>query len=82
MEFLQLGKDNLLQIKGSKKILACTPTQATIDCGNKKIILSGNNIEVKNLNLECEEVLLYGIFANIKLVDETEKKSFLKRVFK
>ncbi len=82
MEFLQLNNNDDLQIKGAKKILSCTPTQAIIECGNRKLILSGNNIEVKNLNIECEEVCLHGKFSNIKLIDESEKKSFLRRVFK
>ena len=82
MEFLQLESSNVLHIKGSKKIISCTPTQAIIECENKKVVLTGNNIEVKNLNIECGEVSLHGNFVNIKFVEEGEKKSFLKKVFK
>lgn len=78
---LNLSGDNLLQIQGAKKVLSCTPTQAVV-AADKKIIISGNSIEVKKLNLENEEICLAGVFSNIKFAAEEEKKSFLKRIFK
>jgi hypothetical protein len=82
MENLNLNSQNFLTIQGAKKILSCTQSQALIETENKKIILSGNSIEVKKLNLENCEVCLYGLFTNIKFCDETEKKGLLKRIFK
>ena len=82
MENLNLNSQNLLTIQGAKKVLSCTQTQAVIQTDNKKIIASGNSIEVKKLNLENCEVCIYGIFSNIKFCDETEKKGLLKRIFK
>lgn len=82
MEFLQIEGDNLMQIKGAKKVLSCTETQAVIECEKKKVLVTGVGLEVRNLNLECETVSLFGKFACIKFVEEGEKKSFLKRVFR
>ena len=82
MENLNLNCQNILTIQGAKKILSCTQSQAIIETDKKRIVATGNSIEVKQLNLENKEVCLYGIFSNIKLTDESEKKSLLKRIFK
>ena len=82
MENLNLNSQNILSIQGAKKILSCTQSQAVIETDKKKIIATGSAIEVKKLNLENGEVCIYGIFSNIKLTDESEKKGLIKRIFK
>lgn len=82
MENLNLNNQNILCINGAKKIVSCTQSQAVIDTDSKRIILTGTNIEVKKLNLEENEICLYGLFSNIKFSDKHEKKSLLKRIFK
>ena len=82
MENLILNSDNILSIKGAKKIISCTQCQAIIETTEKKIVVSGTSIEVKKLNLEDGEVSLWGFFNNIKLNDEKEKRTLLKRIFK
>lgn len=82
MQNLCLNEHNILSLQGAKKILSCTQSQAVIETDKKKIIATGSEIEVKKLNLENGEVCLYGLFTNIKLSDEQEKKPFLKRIFK
>ncbi len=81
METLNLSGNNLL-IDGAKKVISCTHNQAVVDTTEKRIVISGNEIEVKKLNLENSEVCLSGNFTNIKLSSEQEKKPFLKRIFK
>ena len=49
MEFLQIEGDNLMQIKGAKKVLSCTETQAAIECEKKKVLVTGVGLEVENL---------------------------------
>lgn len=82
MENLQINGDNLLYIKGAKKVLSCTESQAVIETETKKVVITGNNIEVKNLNLENCEVCLFGNYSQIKFLQEGEKKSLFKRIFK
>ncbi len=82
MENLSLNKDNILEVNGAKKVVSCTQGQAVIETTSKKLIITGNEIEVKKLNLENGEICLFGKFSNIKLVDEGEKKPLLKRIFK
>ncbi len=80
--FLHLEGDQL-QIKGATKVASSTPTQAVVENGDSAIVLTGNNIEVKKLNLEEGEVVLSGKFNIIKLGEACGKKgSLLKRIFK
>ena len=82
MQNLCLNENNILTILGAKKVLSCTQTQAVVETEKRKIIITGNSIEVRKLNLENGEVCLFGFFTNIKLVDSQEKKPLLKRIFK
>ena len=82
MKNLNINEQNLLTIQGARKILSCTQSQAVIETDKKRIVVSGNDIEVKNLNLENCEVCLFGHFSNLKFIEEHEKKPFLKRIFK
>ncbi len=71
-----------LQIKGATRVASSTLTQAVVECGDSAVIISGNSIEVKKLNLEEGEVLFCGKFSNIKMGEKSDKKTLLKRIFK
>jgi len=81
MESINLT-DNSLSICGAKKVVSCTQTQAVIDTTDKRLVVSGSEIEVKKLNLDNGEVCLSGIFSNLKISGAEEKKPLLKRIFK
>lgn len=73
----------ILQIKGATKVVSSTSTQAVVELGEKSVVLIGENIEVKKLNLEDSEVCLVGNFSTIKFAQAGGKKgSLLKRIFK
>lgn len=69
-------ENNLLQIQGATKVVSSTSNQAVVELGEKCIIISGEKIEVKKLNLEISEVCLEGEFANIKFTQASAKKGF------
>ena len=74
---------NITTIRGATKVVSSTQNQAVIEVGERCLIFSGNNIEVKKLNLEEEEVCLEGVFENIKFTSTGLKKGgLLKRIFK
>ena len=76
-------ENELLQIVGATKIVSATSSQAVVETSEKTIVVSGNDIEVKKLNLDDGEVVLSGKFENIKFVHPGNKKQpFLKRLFK
>ena len=80
--YIHLEGDTL-DIKGASKVVSSTPTQAVVEIDEKAIILTGNNIEVKKLDLDNKEVSLGGKFLNIKISDASLKKgTLLKRIFK
>lgn len=72
----------LLQIKGATKVISATSTQAVIEMGQRCVVLTGEKIEVKKLNLDEGEVCLFGEFATIKFAQANVKKGLLKRIFK
>ena len=82
MKNLCINSDGFLSIAGVKKVISCTQSQAVIQTESSRVIISGNDIEVKNLDLQNEDIALQGIFYNIKLQSISEKKSLLKRIFK
>ena len=72
-----------LEIKGAKKIVSATSTQAVVETENKTIILTGSNIEITNLDLDNSLVSLTGTFSNLKFsIANAQKPSFFKRIFK
>lgn len=82
VEAIHLEGD-FLQIKGATKVISSTKSQAVVECGEKLYVISGNDIEVKKLNLEECEVAFYGKFLMIKLGQTQGKKQpLLKRIFK
>ena len=83
MNYILHLEDNSLTIKGATKVVSSTQTQAVVEAGENGIVITGNEIEVKSLNLEEGEVLLSGKFANIKFSNSAGKKQPLfKRIFK
>lgn len=83
MNFALHLENDLLAIKGATKVASSTQTQAVIEAGERGLVISGSEIEVKMLNLEEGEVLLSGKFSNIKLGGVAGKKQpLLKRIFK
>ena len=80
--FLHLEGENFT-IMGATRVASTTPTQAVVEQGNVAVLITGNNIEVKKLNLENGEVVLSGKFLNIKFGDPSAKNgSLVKRIFK
>ncbi len=82
MNFLHLEGQTLV-IKGVTKVISSSETQTALQTGDTSLILTGNNIEVKKLNLDEGEVCLNGNFTTIKLNQPSLKKQpLLKRIFK
>ena len=71
-----------LEIKGATKVLSSTQTQAVVEVGNKCFVVTGQNLEVKKLNLEESVVEFAGNVVNVKVSQVQEKKTLLKRIFK
>ena len=81
MKLLHLEGESLI-LQGVTKVISSSQSQTVLQCGEQVIVLTGNNIEVRKLELETGEVCLQGNFSNIKLSAKSEKQPFLKRIFK
>lgn len=73
---------DILLIKGATKVVSSVSNQAVVETEEKTIIILGQNIEVKKLNLEEKEVCLQGNFSQLKFASAANKVPFLKRIFK
>lgn len=83
MEHILHLEGNVLQIKGATRVVSTTATQAVVETEEKGIVITGNGIEVKKLNLEEKEVCLQGEFSLIKFsAPQGKKPPLLKRIFK
>ncbi|MBQ8844387.1 MAG: hypothetical protein IJ008_00015 [Clostridia bacterium] len=69
-------------IKGAKRVVSSTNTQAVVEILNSCICITGSEIEVKKLDLNNGEVSFNGVVSNIKFSDKPEKISLFKRIFK
>ena len=81
MNLLHL-EGRVLFLQGATKVISSSQSQAVIQCGESLVILSGNEIEVKKLELEKGEICLEGNFFNIKLGEQKTKQPLFKRIFK
>ncbi len=80
-KFLHLEGD-MLQIKGATKIVSSTTSQAVVETADSTIVVTGQNIEVKRLNLDEQDVCLSGTFSQLKFNSSAVKVPLLKRIFK
>ncbi len=80
-KFLHLEGD-MLQIKGATKIVSSTTSQAVVETADSTIVVTGQNIEVKRLNLDEQDVCLSGTFSQFKFNSSAVKVPLLKRIFK
>ncbi len=81
-EIITIEDQNQISIKGATKINSATQSQAVVEIGSCTVIISGNNLEVKKLDLDNKEVSLAGRIVALKFNSHAEKQPFLKRLFK
>lgn len=82
MNTITLENNNFLTILGATKVVSSTPTQTAIEQGETLIVITGNELEIKKLDLDGKEVSLAGQIANLKFTDKAQKVPLMKRIFK
>ena len=82
-ESILIENSSNLQIKGATKVVSSTVSQAVVESKGNTIIISGNGLEVRKLDLENGEVCFIGKISNIKFAPLGDSKTpLLKRIFK
>lgn len=81
-EILNIENQKILCIKGVEKAISSTPTQTVLQTEKSKVLICGNNLEIKKLDIENKEAIIDGEIYSVKFIKKMEKKSFLKRIFK
>lgn len=81
-ELVSIENQNLIVVKGATKVCSATQNQAVVLCDETTIVITGNEMEVKKLDLDNKEVCFSGKINNVKFSNKSEKQPFLKRIFK
>lgn len=81
-EIINIDNQKSMSIRGVEKIVSSTPTQSVVQTSLSKIIITGNNLEVRKLDIENKDAIIEGEIYNIKFNKKNEKKSLLRRIFK
>lgn len=81
-ELISIENENSILINGATKVVSSIPTQAVIETKLSMIVIAGNELEVKKLDIENDKVVLSGKILGIKFNNPLNKQSFLKRIFK
>lgn len=82
MQSICLEDRKNLSLSGVTKIVSSTITQAVVEIGDDSLVVTGNDLEITKLNLENKEVSFSGIINALKFGAKSEKRGFLKRIFK
>ena len=81
-ELISIENENSILINGTTKIVSSITTQKVIETKLSMIVIAGNELEVKKLDIENDKVVLSGKILGIKFNNPSNKQSFLKRIFK
>ncbi|MEG1751900.1 MAG: YabP/YqfC family sporulation protein [Clostridia bacterium] len=71
-----------LKITGTKKVLSATGEQIVLICGNSKLCISGEKLEVKKIDVSLGNVEIFGVINCLKFSGVGDKVPFVKRIFK
>lgn len=81
-ENINIDNQKSMNIRGVEKIVSSTPAQSVVQTSLSRIVISGNNLEVRKLDIENKDAIIEGEIYNIKFNKKNEKKSLLRRIFK
>lgn len=81
-EIINIDNQKCMSIRGVEKIVSSTPTQSVVQTSLSKIVIIGNNLEVKKLDIENKDAIIEGEILSIKFNKKGEKKNLLRRIFK
>ena len=71
-----------IMITGVTKVSAASPTQTVIEINDSCLIISGKDFEVKKLDVENNNLELFGKFEGMKFIPKKEKTNFFNKLFK
>lgn len=79
---LELDGHQLLSVWGVKGVPAFGDKEIKIQLENESLLVTGQNLEIKLLNLDQGQVIAKGCVTGLKYSSGGVEKGFLKRIFK
>ena len=71
-----------LEITGIKKVNGASAAHLELILDNTSLLVTGENMEVRKLDVEAGVIEVTGRIDTIKYADKKEKGSFIKRILK
>ena len=79
---LELDGHQLLSVWGVKRVPAFGDKEIKIQLENESLLVTGQDLEIKLLNLDQGQVIAKGYVTGLKYSSGGVEKGFLKRIFK
>lgn len=79
---LELDRDHSLSMTGVKDVPTFTDKNVTVKLDKDTLLISGQNLLVKSLDVESGKLLISGQVTSLKYTSTATPTSFLKRLFK
>ena len=81
-ELITIENQNNIKLQGATRVISSTQTQACVEAGDSTILITGNDLEVKKLDLDNKSVEFSGKISTLKFTTKAEKVPLMKRIFK
>ena len=79
---LELDHERAMSMTGVKDVPVFTDKNITVRLANETLLVTGQNLAVKNLDIESGKLQVTGRVFSLRYTSQTAPTSFIKRIFK
>ena len=79
---LELDHERAMSMTGVKDVPVFTDKNITVRLANETLLVTGQNLAVKNLDVESGKLQVTGRVFSLRYTSQTAPTSFIKRIFK
>ena len=81
-QLIVLSNRKNISISGTNKIISLKPDLVQLDTNHGNLLIIGNNLELIKLDNSTSRAELSGNINEIKFLNQKNKESFLRKIFK
>ena len=79
---LELDHERAMSMTGVRDVPVFTDKNITVRLDNETLLVTGQNLAVKNLDIESGKLQVTGRVFSLRYTSQAAPKSFMKRIFK
>ena len=76
-----INQEKDISLTGVSKVNSATKNCVNVVINNKNVVIEGNNLQVKKLDVECGIVEIEGSVCVLKLDKQKNEKNLFKKIF-